>query len=89
MKQHFGLSIAAKEHLLEGKPLTRLEAMIFFGISNLPTLISEMRKQGWRIETRRASLAAAVVRVNKSAKLEMPSNLRQREIIVTEYWLAR
>mgnify|MGYP001185615887 CR=1 FL=1 len=89
MKQRFGLTIAAKEHLLEGKPLTRLEAMIFFGIPDLTKIISVLRKQGWRIESRRTSLAAAVVRVNEFATLEMPPNLPQRDIVVTEYWLAK
>ncbi len=35
----YGLTIAVKEHLLSGKPITRLEALILYGISNLTGLI--------------------------------------------------
>lgn len=87
MKHKHGLSIAAKDYLMQHNPLTRLEAMIFFGISNLPDLISELRREGWRIRSRQVPMAAAVVRVNKHAVLEVPKNLPQREIVVTEYWL--
>ena len=87
MKQKYGLTIAAKDHLIQHNPLTRLEAMIFFGISNLTDLVSEMRKEGWRIRSRQVPMATAVARVNKHAVLEVPKNLPQREIVVTEYWL--
>ena len=31
----YGLGKAAEEHLVSGLPLTRLEAMILFGVQNL------------------------------------------------------
>lgn len=83
----YGLNLAAKEHLTSGNPITRLEALIFFGVSNLPELIREMRNQGWVIKSRKIPFAAAVVRVNKSAALTPPSNLPVREILLTEYWI--
>jgi hypothetical protein len=84
-----GLAEAAKEHLLKGYPLTRLEALIFFGLSNLTDLISEMRKQGFIIVSQQVPFARAVVRVNEVAKLEPPSNLPVREIVLTEYRVSR
>jgi hypothetical protein len=86
-KNNYGLALAAKEHLVSGLPLTRLEALIFFGLSNLTDLISEMRKQGWIIKSRKITMAAAVVRINQNAVLKPPSNLPQREILCTEYWI--
>ena len=86
-KNNYGLALAAQEHLVSGQPLTRLEALIFFGLSNLPDLIAEMRKQGWTINSRNITMAAAVVRINKNAVLTPPSNLPQREILCTEYWI--
>jgi len=89
MTNKFGITLAAKEHLLEGKPITRLEAMIFFGVSSLTSLVSQMRREGSRINSRRVPMAAAVARVNKVCSLAVPKNLPQREIVVTEYWIER
>ena len=85
----FGLATAAKEHLAEGEPITRLEAMVLYGISNLPDVISELRNQGWVIESRPVSFAAALARVNQQAKVEPPANLPVRQIQLTEYWVSR
>ena len=83
----FGLALAAKEHLAAGKPITRLEALVFYGVSNLTDVISKMRRQGWAIESRRIPFAAAVKRVNEQAVLTPPANLPIREIVLTEYWV--
>lgn len=84
-----GLNLAAKEHLLSGAPLTRLEAIVLFGVSNLPELVYEMRQQGLIIKSRKVAYAAAMVRINKHAQLVPPANLPIREIMLTEYWVAR
>jgi len=85
----YGLSMAAKEHLATGQPLTRLEAMVLFGVANLPDLVAEMRKQGWIIKSRTVPYAAAATRVNKFALFEPPKNLPVRDIRLTEYWMSR
>jgi hypothetical protein len=84
-----GLNAAARDHLLAGNPLTRLEALILFGVSNLPELVYEMKKQQIRIEKRDVPYATAMVRVNKHAVLKPPANLPIREILLTEYWVSR
>jgi hypothetical protein len=86
-KNNFGIALAAKEHLVSGQPITRLEALVLYGLSNLTDLISEMRKQGWTIESRKAPFAAAVKRVNDYAVLQPPKNLPIRDIVLTEYWI--
>ena len=83
-----GIEAAVKEHLLTGNPLTRLEALIFFGVSNLTGTISELRRQGFLIKSRTIPYAAAVVRVNKVAVLKPPADLPIREIRLTEYWIS-
>ena len=85
----FGMALAAKEHLLEGKPITRLEAMVLYGVSNLPTLINLMRKKGWIIKSRPLPYAAAVKRINEYATLTPPKNLPVKEIQLTDYWMSR
>lgn len=84
-----GLTDAVKEHLLTGKPITRLEALIFFGVSNLPDVISELRKNGFVIRSHRVPFAKAVARVNEHATLKTPANLPIREIVLTEYWISK
>jgi len=84
-----GLNLAAKEHLLAGNPLTRLEALVLFGVSNLPELVYEMKKQQIIVKKRDITYAAAMVRINKHAVLKPPANLPIREIMLTEYWVSR
>jgi len=84
-----GLNLAAKEHMLEGNPLTRLEALILFGVSNLPELVYELRGDGHIVKARKIPFAAAMVRVNKHAVLQPPKNLPIREIMLAEYWISR
>lgn len=84
-----GLNTAAKEHLVSGQPLTRLEALVLFGLSNLPETVYELRKQGWTVKTRPIPYATAMVRINKHAVLQPPANLPIREIQLTEYWIEK
>lgn len=86
-RANFGLATAVKEHLASGKPITRLEALVFYGLSNLTDLISTMRRQGWTIKSRPVPFAVAVRRVNAHAVLKPPANLPVREILLTEYWV--
>ena len=84
-----GLPNAAKDHMLLGNPLTRLEAIILFGVANLPDVVKEMRKQGFVVHSKSVSYAAAMVRLNKVATLVPPKDLPIREIQLTEYWVSR
>ncbi len=83
-----GYIAAAREHLLSGKPLTRIEALVFFGVSDLTKLVSEMREAKFIIKSRKTSYAAVVVRINQYAILTPPNNLPTREIMFTEYWMS-
>lgn len=85
----YSAETTAKEHLLEGNPLTRLEALILFGVISLPGLIRRMRNEGWVIESRRISYAAAIARMKDLARVEPPPNLPVREIQLTDYWVNR
>lgn len=84
-----GAVIAVKEHLLAGNHLTRMEALVLFGLSNLPELVYELRRDGFKVESRKVTYAAAMVRINKHAHLTPPPNLPIREIQFTEYWISR
>lgn len=84
-----GLALAAREHLASGKPITRLEAIVLYGVANLPDVIKEMRRQGWVIKSRNISYAAAMMRLSEYADLRPPKNLPIGEIQFTEYWVSK
>ncbi|TGQ16363.1 MULTISPECIES: helix-turn-helix domain-containing protein [unclassified Mesorhizobium] len=86
--RHSGV-VAAREHLLSGEPMTRLEAIILFGVPDLTKLISDLRHEGFIIHTRQVSYVAAVSRVNRHAVLHPPANLPVKEITLTDYWVSR
>ena len=86
-KMKYGMALAAREHLASGQPITRLEALVLYGVSNFPDIISELRKQGWVIESRMVTYAAAMARINQHAVLQPPPNLPVREVMLTEYWV--
>ncbi len=88
-KSKFGIALAAREHLAGGHPITRLEAIVLYGVSNLPDVIKEMRREGWVVQSRLVPFASAVARVNKHAVVQPPSNLPVREIHLTEYWISK
>lgn len=89
MKHHETTNIAAKEHLLDGHPLTRLDSIVLFGLSDLTRLISRMRKDGWVIKAKRVTYASTLGRINKFATLDPPTNLPMNQIFLTEYRLSR
>ena len=83
-----GNTLAAREHIADGLPITRLEALVLYGVQNLAQVVSSMRREGWVIKSKRVSYAAAVRRVNEHAVLTPPSNLPIRDIQLTEYWVS-
>lgn len=88
-KYRHGIGLAVREHLADGLPLTRLEAITLFGVSNLTTIISSLRREGWQIESQLIPYARAVVRLNKQITFSPPENLPTREILLTEYRLQK
>jgi hypothetical protein len=88
-KNQYGMALAVKEHLHSGQSITRLEALILFGVSDLTKVISDLRKEGWTVQSRSVPFAAAVKRVNEFAVVQPPANLPIREIQLTEYWMEK
>ncbi len=84
-----GMKIMVAEHLSSGKSITRLEALILYGVQNLQAVISGLRKEGWNIKSRTIFFAEAVRRVNQNATYIPPKNLPVSEIQLTDYWLSK
>lgn len=80
---------ACKEHILTGNKVTRLEAALLFGVSNLTDLIHRIRKEGFIVNSKPCTYAAVMVRINKYAHITPPIDLPIREIFFTEYWISK
>lgn len=78
---------ACREHLMTGERLTSMEATILFGVGDLARLISRMRREGYVVKSNKCAYVAAMVRINKWAKLRPPRDLPIKEILLTEYWI--
>lgn len=83
------LVLGVKEHLLTGHPITQLECIVLFGVPSLTKVISDMRRDGYVIKSKRVPFVAALRRINESATLTPPKNLPVKEVTLTEYWLSR
>lgn len=79
---------ALKEHLLMGNPITHLEGIVIFGVPGLK-VITDLRKEGYVIKSRRVPFVAALRRINEHAVLQPPPNLPVKEIFLTEFWVSR
>lgn len=84
-KNTVNLVIAVKEHLLSGNPITQLECIVLFGVPSLTKVISDMRKDGYKLESTRVPFARALRRINEIAMLEPPPNLPIKQVSLTEY----
>jgi len=85
----YGLALCTQEHLLSDKPITRLEAIILYGISNLTAIISKLRKEGWVIHSQYIPYARALRRLKKTALVVPPQDLPIKSIQLIEYWISR
>ena len=81
--------MAAREHLLEGKPITRLEAIVLYGVLIFTKLISDMRKQGWTVNSQKISYVAAARRVNSTPFCSHPTTCQSKKSVLTEYWVSK
>ena len=85
----YSAETAVKEHVLEGNPITRLEALILFGATNLTAIVRRLRNQGFMIESKRICFAAAIKRMEGQARVDPPKNLPIRDLQLTEYWISK
>lgn len=85
----YGNTLALKEHMESGKPITGLEALVLFGVASLTKNISLMRREGWFIDSKKVPYKKVLVRINKYALVRPPKNLPIEEIVMTEYWVKK
>ncbi len=87
-KQKYQSYMAVKEHMLDKNKLTRLEAIILFGESNLPEKIRLLKKDGYIIKSQNTLMIKILQRLSKYAICNPPKNLPVKEIQMIEYWIS-
>lgn len=86
MLNNYGVK-AARDYLLAGHVLTRLEAMVLFAVPDLTKIVSDLRSEGYDVKLQNVPLARAIRRVNEAATLVPPASLPVSDIQLTEYWI--
>ena len=76
-------------HMLDGQPMSNLEAMILFGVANPTAELSSIRRGGHLLQKQNVPYAKILRRINQYCKLQPPANLPVREIMMTEYWISQ
>ena len=78
---------ALRTFLLEGNPVSVLEAMLLFGVQSARYEMLRLKKEGYIVKKQRVPMIKILARLNGMAVCQPPSNLPVREILMTEYWI--
>jgi hypothetical protein len=78
---------ALRTFLLEGNPVSVLEATLLFGVQSARYEMLRLKKEGYIVKKQRVPMIKILARLNGIAVCQPPSNLPVREILVTEYWI--
>lgn len=89
MPTKFEPALALREHMLEGHPVTLLEAIMLFGVQGPNAEFGRMKKDGLFVKNRRVPMAKALRRLNEFAVCQPPENLPFQEIYLTEYYISK
>ena len=76
-------------HMLDGYPISRVEAMVLFGVQNPTAELGRIRRAGHLVKKQYVSYAKILRRMNQYCSVVPPSNLPVREIMMTEYWISQ
>lgn len=80
-------SLALKEHLLTGHPVSNIEAILLFGVQSPTRFFTHIKKEGFLVKSQKVPMAKIIRRINEYAKCSVPDNLPYQEIYLMEYWI--
>ena len=83
----FNGASALLAHMVEGNPVSLIEAMLLFGVQSPNAEFGRMKKAGYIIQRQKNTMIKVLRRLNNYSKVTVPSNLPISEIVVTEYWI--
>jgi len=85
----YGNVMALKEHIISGKKISRIEALVLFGVQDLNRELLRMKKSGFFIKNTKTTMTKIIIRLNKYSICSPPKDLPTNEIIMNEYWLSK
>lgn len=80
-------SVALRDHMLEGHPVTLLESMLLFGVQNPNAEFTRMKNDGYVVQSQPVPMAAVIRRINQFTVCKVPKNLPYKELNFTQYWV--
>jgi hypothetical protein len=85
--------LMVNEAVLSGRPLTNIEAEIYFGYSDLPRQVTRLRRSSLAVESREVPLTEVAARIEKTIGAPLPLGLGVKvrldigqKVTVTEYY---
>ena len=87
MRVHYSAVDALKEHMLSGNKISVLEAHALFGVQNITSEISRLRKLGFLVNKKTVPMARVIRRMNEYCAFVPPKDLPVIEIKTTEWWI--
>ena len=84
----YGNVMALKEHILSGEKISRIEAIVLFGVQDLNKELLRMKKSGFILKNTKTTMTKIIIRLNKFSTCKPPKDLPTNEIIMNEYWLS-
>lgn len=82
-------SAALREHMLEGNPVTLLEAILLFGVQAPNAEFHRLKRDGFLIGTKTVMMGHVMRRINEYTLCKVPEDLPYKEIKLTEYWIKK
>ena len=82
-------AMALREYMLDGNPVTLLEAILLFGVQGPNAEFNRIKKDGFLIESQSVPMAKVIRRINEYTVCKVPSDLPYKEIQLTEYWIKK
>ncbi len=79
--------MALKEHIISGNKISRIEALILFGVQDLNRELLRMKKKGFIIKNSKVTMTKIIIRLNKFSICKPPKDLPTNEVIMNEYWV--
>lgn len=79
--------MALKEHLVSKNKISRIEALVLFGVQDLNRELLRMKKKGFIIKNSKVTMTKIMIRLNKFSVCKPPKDLPTNEIIMNEYWV--
>ena len=83
----YGNVMALKEHIISGNKISRIEALVLFGVQDLNRELLRMKKKGFIIKNSKVTMTKIMIRLNKFSVCKPPKDLPTNEIIMNEYWV--